>query len=113
MAAPTFAPVVVPALRESCAAATAESATFLDHAHVRPATEKCEHGLRARRTYQEIADTPSGEILKVPGGPKPWPDLTAKQREIVEGRERERQAEAVTAARFAGEASRTLPRRSL
>ena len=111
---PTFAPVVVPALREGCVAVarTMQSVAFLDHVHVRSATETCEHGLRTHRTYEEVANTPSGAILNA-AGPKAWPALTARQQEIVEGRERERQAEAATAARFEGEASCGLQRRSL
>ncbi len=110
---PTFAPVVLPAMREGCAAAAmAVDVKFLDHVHVSPATEKCEHGLRTRRTYQEVANTPSGEILKA-AGPKAWPALTAKQQGIVESRERERRAEAATVARFEGEAARRLQRARL
>ncbi|MCH7475430.1 MAG: hypothetical protein IIA27_12250, partial [Gemmatimonadetes bacterium] len=45
--------------------------------------------MRTRRTYAEIAGTPGGEIIKA-AGPKPWPDLTPKQREIVASRARER-----------------------
>ena len=111
VAAATFTPVVIPAKREGCASAamTAQSVTFLDHAHVRPVTEKCETGMRTRRTFEEIKNTPSYDIIKA-AGPKPWPELTSTQHEIVESRERERQAEAVTAARFEGEALRGATR---
>ena len=97
--------------RPSGAARTVQT-SFVDHVHVRAATETCEHNLRSRRTYREIATTPSGEILKA-AGPKSWPKLSDRQREIVEGRERDKEAEAATTARFAGEASRTLQRRVL
>ena len=113
VAAPMFAPVVIPAMRKVCGAAAlvVDGVKFLDHAHVRTATEKCEHGLRTRRTYAEIAGT-GGGIIKA-AGLKPWPELNAKQREIVESRVRERQAEAATAARFEGEAARGLQRTGL
>ena len=112
--APAFSPVVLPSLREGCreAAVVVDGARFVNHHHVAQATEKCEHKLRTRRTYREVASTPSYEILTA-GGPKPWPALTAQQEEMVEGRERERQAEAATVARFEGEAERGLQRRSL
>ncbi len=115
VAAPTFSPVIMPSLREGCreASLTVDGARFVDHHHVAPATEKCEHGLRTRRTYAEVGGTPGGAILKAAGGPKPWPALTAQQQEMVESRERERQAEAVTVARFKGEAARGLQRTGL
>jgi len=111
VAAPTFAPVVIPAMREGCGAAAlvVGSIKFLDHSHVSPGTERDEHHLRTRRTYAEVAGTPGGEILKA-AGLKAWPELNAKQREIVESRVRERQAEAATAARFEGEAARSTQR---
>ncbi len=115
VAAPTFSPVVLPSLRRGCreAAVLVSDAGFVDHHHVATATEKCEHGLRTRRTYQEVNGTPGATIIEAAGGAKAWPALTPKQGEIVAGRERERQVEAATAARFAGHAGQALSRRSL
>lgn len=111
--APTFLPVALPSQREGCReAATTVDTPFLNHYHASPKTERCADGLRVRRTYEEVKGTPTALILEA-AGLKAWPALTAQQEEIVEGRERERQAEAVTAARFAGEALRGLQRRSL
>ena len=114
VAAPTFAPVVIPAMREGCGAAAlvVGSIKFLDHSHVSPGTERDEHHLRTRRTYAEIAGTPGGEIIKA-AGLKPWPDLTPKQREIVASRAREREEEAATVARFEAEAARSITRARL
>ncbi len=114
VAAPTFAPVVIPAQREACATAAlvVGGIKFLDHSHVSPGTERDEHHLRTRRTYAEVAGTPGGEILKA-AGLKAWPELNAKQRGIVESRVREREEEAVTAARFEGEAERSTQRARL
>ena len=88
VAAPTFAPVVIPAMREGCGEAVriVDSVRFLDHAYVRQATEHDEHNLLTRRTYREIKGTDGYRIITVAGGPQPWPELTAKQREIVASR---------------------------
>jgi hypothetical protein len=110
VAAPTFPPVVIPAMREGCAAAVMEvQVKFLDHAHVSPATEKDEHGLRSRRNFAEIAATPGGQIIATVG-PKPWPELTDKQREIIAGQERQQAQEVAELRRFATEANRGLQR---
>ena len=115
VAAPTFAPVVIPAMRAGCGEAVriVDSVKFLDHAYVPVATERCEHNLRARRSYAEVANTPGGEIITAAGGPKPWPQLNAKQREIVASREREREEETATVARFGAEAERSIQRTGL
>ena len=91
---------------------TAQSMTFIDHAHVAQSTEKCEHHLRSRRTYREVANTPGAAIIEV-AGPKAWPKLSERQQEMVESRERERQAEAAQVARFEGEAERSVLRSAL
>ncbi len=115
VAAPTLQPVVIPGLRDACreAAVIVDRAQFTDHSHRPPATEKCEHQLRVRRTYREVSGTPAATIIESAGGPKPWPPLTAKQGEIVAGRERDTEAEVLTASQFAGHADRSLSRRSL
>lgn len=112
--APRFAPVTVPALREACmqAALVVGNATFLDHGHIAKATERCEHALRTRRTYREVSGTPTAAIIRTAGS-QPWPPLTTAQQEVIASRKRDAEAEAATAARFEGEASRGLQRRSL
>ena len=112
--APAFSPVVLPSLREGCreAAVVVDGARFVDHHHIAPATETCQYKLRTRRTYREINGTLGGKILKA-AGPRPWAALTPQQEAIVESRERERQAEAATVARFGGEALRGLTRSRL
>jgi hypothetical protein len=84
-----------------------------DHGHIGPATEKCEHGLRSRRVFTQIADTEGHRIITAAGGPKAWPALTAKQREIVESHREQAEPEAASMARFQGEAARSLTRSRL
>ena len=99
---PTFLPVALPALREGCKqAASIVQTPFLDHHHISPKTEKCADGLRERRTYGEVNNTPTALIIES-AGPKPWPPLTAKQTEIVGAREREKVTEAAAFARAGG-----------
>ena len=86
---------------------------FIDHAYVRVLTEKCPHGLRQRRTYEEVASTPAAAIIKASGVPEPWPDLVGQQQEIVDERERQAAGEAATASRFAAEALRGKTRVAL
>ena len=45
--------------------------------------QKCEHGLRTRRTYQEIATTLGYDII-AHAGLKPFHELTERQRQAVE-----------------------------
>ncbi|MCX6027091.1 MAG: hypothetical protein NTY23_12695 [Chloroflexi bacterium] len=115
VAVPDFPSVVIPAMREGCAAAamTVQGAGFIDHAHIPRATEKDEHGLRTRRTYEEITGTPAYEIITAAGGPRPWPALTERQRAIVVERGQQQAQEAVTMQRFAMEADRSLERSTL
>lgn len=114
VAASAFPPVVIPAMREGCAAAVmAAQVKFLDHAHVRLETEKDEHGLRTRRTYAEIDATEGYRIITLAGGPKPWPALTPQQHEIVAEQERQRAREAAEMRRFATEADRSVQRSTL
>ena len=84
---------------------------FLDTAYISPATEKDETGLRQRRNYREIANTPAGEIIEAAGGPKDWPPLTREQEAIIAGREQDAQEEREFAARIGSEiaARKTLP----
>lgn len=100
--APTFQPVAIPSLQEGCKrAASIVQAPFIFMHYRSPKTEKCSHGLRARRTFQEVNGTPTGLIIEA-AGLKAFPALTAKQEEIVEAREREKVTEATAAARAAG-----------
>lgn len=112
--APAFPVTVIPAMREGCAAAVmaAQAVTFLDHAHIRPDTERDEHGVRVRRTYAEIGTTEGFRIITAAGA-RPWPELTAKQREIVAERERQQAQEAEEMGRFSVEAERSAERRGM
>ena len=113
VAVPSLTPVALPALRAECQeAARTVQTSFVDHVHVRAVIEKCEHGLRQRRSYEEVASTPSGEILNA-AGPKPFPPLSERQQETVASRSRAKEAEVAAAARFAGEAAHTVQRRAL
>jgi len=62
---------------------------------LRPQIEQDAHGMRERRTYEEIRGTAAFEIIMA-AGLKPWPPLTEKQQAIVAARtaarERERRA---------------------
>jgi hypothetical protein len=60
------------------------------HWPVSPKTEQCEHRLRERRTYQEVADTPGFAII-TEAGLKPFPELTERQRKIIAERAREQE----------------------
>ena len=52
---------------------------------------------RRREYLERLKDERSGAKQRAAaGGPKPWPDLTPKQREIVASRTREREEEAAT-----------------
>lgn len=100
---PALPVVVAPGRREGCVAAlmAVASATFLDRGYRPPETEACEYGLRQRRTYAEIAGTPGAEIIEAVGGPKAWPELTAKQAAIVASRAESQAAAAEAMREFA------------
>lgn len=66
--------------------------SFVERALTAPATEQCEHRLRTRRSYAEVAGTPAFEII-ARVGPKPFPELNERQREIVAERQREQEQE--------------------
>ncbi len=72
-------------------------------------TEHDEHRLRSRRSYAEVANTPGGKLIKT-AGLKPWPELNAKQREIVESHARQRDEEAAQMERFGAHAARSPQR---
>lgn len=115
LAAPTTLPtIVIPALHEKAVEAYAcVEGKFLDRARLIPVFEKCEHEMRRRRTYEEIKGSPAFEIISAAGGLQPWPELSAKQREIVESRARQRGEEAAQMERFGPEAERSLQRTGL
>ncbi|HEY6193434.1 MAG TPA: hypothetical protein VI504_00180 [Candidatus Eisenbacteria bacterium] len=81
----------------------------------RPATEKCEHGLRERRTYAELAGTETAEIISA-AGLKPWAPLTRRQQESVaalaEGEHENKQRHARQADLLSGEIARLDPTRA-
>lgn len=55
---------------------------FWHHRVRHPKTALCEHGLRERRTYMEVADTQAYEIITA-AGLRDFPPLTERQREIL------------------------------
>jgi hypothetical protein len=65
--------------------------TFVEKRSIEPIEERCEHGLRARRNYAEIAGTAGYEIIMEAGGPKSFAPLSETQQRIVEDRQRERE----------------------
>jgi hypothetical protein len=86
-----FPAVTVPLLTPQGQAvmSTLPSITLLDHGHLRPHTEKCEHGLRTRRTFKEIGNTPAYAIIER-AGLRPFPELSARQvAELAARRDRE------------------------
>lgn len=87
--------VIPPEAREKVAAAArmVQAVTFAgyDTGDRRPTFESCEHGLRVRRTYEEVSGTPSAEIIQS-AGLKPWPELTERQRERVAALGRQQEA---------------------
>lgn len=112
VAAPALPNVVVPVRRERCTAAAvvAARAEFGDRSYVRPATEEDEHHLMTRRTYKECDATEGYRIIIAAGGPKPWPELTAKQSAIVASRAEQQARVAADAPLLAAEAARAVQR---
>jgi hypothetical protein len=82
--------VVEPNRREGCIAAyrMVEGANFARSLFSSPSVERCEHGVRMRRTYGEVASTEAHRIIEA-AGLKPWPELTERQRKIVEAKARD------------------------
>lgn len=69
--------------------------------------EKCEHGLRQRRTYAEVLGTPSFAII-CEAGLKPFPELTDGQRERLDEQARDAAQAAKEMAQYAVEIERAL-----
>lgn len=110
---PRFPSITVPALRPVCieAARVVHGVAFRDHGHIAKPMQKCEHQLRSRRSYREVAGTPGAAIIEV-AGLSPWPALTDAQRATVAGHERDVEEEARDAARFAEASDRLAPPRT-
>jgi hypothetical protein len=81
LASPVLAAVRTPA---ECGTAVAMVAglTLQAPADAGDIYEKDETGLRRRRTYREVGNTEASAII-VAAGPKPWPELTPRQQEVV------------------------------
>ena len=71
---------------------TVAEASFVEHGHVRQPVEECEHGMRQRRTYREVAGTPGYQIIAA-AGLKPFAELTETQRKQLASREEQRARE--------------------
>lgn len=106
LAAPALPRVIAPEQRPACveAARAVAAVSFAEYRGRRVKVEKCEHGVRERRSYREIEGTPAFEIIQAAGLP-PWPPLTAAQQQILAQRERDRVEGARQAQRFATEAA--------
>ncbi len=72
---------------------------FIDHAHIRVAREQDEHGLRTRRSYEEIEGTEGFAIIQS-AGLKPFNRVTPAQQQIIAGRERQAEQERADRERF-------------
>lgn len=55
---------------------------FAGYFSARPSFEEDEHGLRSRRTYEEVSGSEAYRII-TSAGLKPWPALTARQQAAV------------------------------
>ena len=88
LASPTFPKVVPPALR---GLDVTPSVGLAGIAQVRVKVERCEHGLRERRNYEEVRGTEGYQIIES-AGLTPFPDLTQGQRRVIEARGREHAA---------------------
>lgn len=64
---------------------------------VRPSFEQCEHALRARRDYAEIAGSVGYAIIQK-AGLKPFRSLTEREREVLTDREEERKPDPILVA---------------
>lgn len=114
VAGPPLAAIAPPALLPAVRAALAvvQAVGFAGHgAGIQPATEQCEHRLRERRTYAEIAGTDGYAIIRA-AELRPWPPLSPRQEQILADREREAAEARRQAARFAAEVEivRSTPR---
>lgn len=85
VASPALPVVTPPALRDLT---VTPRASLVGHVHARTKVERCEHGLRERRTYAEVQGT-EGHAIIIGVGPKAWPDLTEQQERIIAQRTRE------------------------
>ena len=106
-------PTVTPPGRHAgvtAAALAVDGVAFRDHLHIALAVEDDAHKIRRRRTYKEISGTPAYEIITAAGGPKPWPALTERQREIIAEREQQKERAAADAPFLAAETARSLTR---
>lgn len=85
-------PVLPPNRRErSIAAARQIQATELsDYRAILPVTEQCEHRLRVRPNYSEVAGSAAYEIISA-AGLRPFAPLNEAQQRIVEERQQERE----------------------
>jgi hypothetical protein len=105
-------PTVTPPLmsREGQAMMVTLPPKLIEHGHQRPGTEKCEHQLRSRRTYKEIANTPAYDII-TEAGLRPFPDLTPKQLAELASRQDREVAHRAEAQKISGElkVARALP----
>lgn len=85
LAMPALPPIVAPAQRDlDCT----PEVGLLRSAQHRPVVEHCEHGVRERRTYEEVCGTEGYRIIEA-AGRAPWPALTEQQQRFVAERARE------------------------
>jgi thymidylate kinase len=82
--------VAPPARRDVAVVLTTLPQNLLASAWGNQPTEEDEFQMRTRRIYTEAAGTPGAEIIEA-AGLKPFPELTERQREILEAKEREKE----------------------
>lgn len=93
------APALHPKVQEAQVMIGRAFGALPEHGHRPVAWEHDEHRLRKIRNYREIDGTDMHRIIQQ-AGLKPWPELTDRQREIIADRERQKAADAKTAAAF-------------
>jgi hypothetical protein len=79
IAEPSLPTVMPPALR---GIDLAPAVTLVGHQRTRPRVEQCEHGLRERRTYEEVRGS-DGYAIIAETGLLPFPELTDRQQDTV------------------------------
>jgi len=95
---------VVPALRKGCGQAVklVFEVKYVETGHIKEDIEADEHGLRKRRTFQEIRGTEGYKLIEAAGLPDFAP-LSQKQQQIVAARAKQTREERAVSARYADE----------
>lgn len=105
---PALPKVTAPVFLAQAALKKLRTLALLEHGFRAPETEQCEHGMRVRRTYAEVAHTPGYTIIQ-DAGLLPFPELTERQRQGVAEREAHAARDRETAARMRQETDTVFP----